>query len=1663
MNKVYKLKRSSHGVKVVSEIAKGHSGEKTVREGFGSTIFSSIGKIASAPALGRLAMSLATIVAISAPFMPSEAEAGLVCKNTTTNALYYETGNSCPAGSEVVTTGVSLGNSVATGDYSVAFGLDSHANAYNSLALMGGTANKNHTYAIGVNALANADNTIAFGNHSGALGASGVAMGNTAIAKSDNSVAIGTNASAGLDKTRLVAQSSRINNGDHFQLETKAYRPDEMAAMGLGSATKQYHYVGYQSGNQFIKIGGLATDESLYAYYQLEDDGVTLKTDANGNWILATNATPDDKKKKMQRPDVFRVYKYRPNEDYDKGNNFYDEDGDLVNLRRYWVGDDTEEVTSNIDKFIDNNKKDIRVIASDGKDKQIAIGQNSLAVKTAAVAIGNNANAIGDDTIAIGRNVQAAVIKNGNAGNIAIGSYAKAVEKNVYDPEDRPGQSIAIGYKSEATGGQAMAIGANAIASGYGSISIGGDDIGNVASAFKAKAIKEYMDAIGDMSAVSRRTKMLYQAFGGGNMNEPWVGSVGYIATKADGLGSLAVGQSSIASNTFSSAFGFTNTASGVASTAIGLTNIADGAISTAIGAENKVYDTNSTAIGVSNYVDNKSSNSMSLGNGNKISDSDFSIAAGYYNENHADNTITVGLYNDANKTNAAAVGLNNYALGKGSIAVGGENNATGAYSTAFGLRNQADKDNTLAIGTLNNAEAENSMALGADNNTTKRYSVAAGMSNLAEGEKSAALGFGNTASADRSFSVGMDNNVTETGVESIAHGYGNIVKGKNSIAMGTGNTVTGNRSGVFGDPSVINSNDSYSVGNNNNIAAGNNSVFILGNNVTNTFANSVFLGDSAAYETGNTTGGMSAVNSANVGGVTYSGFAGNTPVGVVSIGKEGSARRIQNVAAGLISKDSTDAINGSQLYAVLPTYTTADVNGNVSNVKIGDKTYNFQNLKAGTNITIQDDGTINAENPNPTTTLKSDNRVVRISTDEIQSPLLHINGVADADKESAKANGVNAIAMGKDAFTSEGLDTDEAKTKAYDTYATTIKKNGNLKNDQRIKDADNYDSMIGALTEIIDENKDFGTNATKEKIYKAATTQINNLISQYKLTNAPSDNAIAIGTSSMASSNSSIAMGENAWALTPYAVTIGSGSRGSQGLGGRTAGALDTPDAGGYSITIGHKASTFLTNVKAPGTSYYANTKNSTAIGTAAHTHAANALAIGFSTDATGERSFALGTGSTSLPTGQNHSGSRAGGQGSIVIGDQATAFRYAKEEFVGGDFERSEAGADINVNDAVAIGTGSFVKSQNSVALGGGISYTYHLRNDDNTSVKIETKYYADDDKKWQKDAEGIGAEVGIGATGAVAIGGASADISGADNTYYPTFDENNLTIANYTSAAKVAQNAAKAVAIGSGSNANVKNGVALGSYSLANRDNESNVATKIFKGYDMQTNTKGAANTATPDDPTWIATHNAIAVGAVGDDIDKNITRQITGLAAGSEDTDAVNVAQLKRAVGGTVWSVGIDKDGTGTNKDGTLTFGTHTVGTKDYNKTGLDFIAGDNVDISYVELSTDNNKTDSAYGIKFSAKDTNVTSKNGSVIITSEYNADTMTTGYDLKVPVKLTDNNGTIKLVSYGIDGDENSSRPVKITNLAPGEADTDAVNVSQLKEAAEGNRTYLTV
>ena len=331
-----------------------------------------------------------------------------------------------------------------------------------------------------------------------------------------------------------------------------------------------------------------------------------------------------------------------------------------------------------------------------------------------------------------------------------------------------------------------------------------------------------------------------------------------------------------------------------------------------------------------------------------------------------------------------------------------------GSVSTAFGIK-------AVAEGDLSNAYGVSARSVGKNSNAFGTVSFAGGDESIAFGTASkTAMKTGNYATA-----IGYMSQVD--GSKSVALGYKNKVTGNSSTAVGQNNTITGNNSGAFGDPNNISGNNSYAAGNNNTIATDN--TFVLGNNVTNTLENSVYLGAGSTTATTKGGAGLNQVQNATVGGITYGGFAGQEAQGIVSVGTDSSARRIQNVAAGAINANSTDAINGSQLYAVLPKYTD-DGQGNATSVTIGDKTYNFAQGGSGGSTTVVGQGSIKVV---PTTTGASQYTVsipVVANSDGNAATAANVansstGSVAMGENAKIGNNVADSIAIGKDASVS--------------------------------------------------------------------------------------------------------------------------------------------------------------------------------------------------------------------------------------------------------------------------------------------------------------------------------------------------------------------------------------------------------------------------------------------------------------------------------------------------------------------------------------------------------------------------------------------------------------------------------------------------------------------
>ncbi|MDY5106698.1 MAG: ESPR-type extended signal peptide-containing protein, partial [Actinobacillus minor] len=400
--------------------------------------------------------------------------------------------------------------------------------------------------------------------------------------------------------------------------------------------------------------------------------------------------------------------------------------------------------------------------------------------------------------------------------------------------------------------------------------------------------------------------------------------------------------------------------------------NTADGGVATAIGYKAKTSAAYATAIG-----------------GSSRASAGGATAIGYNATGAGGSALAMGFNSNASSSMTMALGASSSASAMSATAVGAFAKARKDYSLALGSSADANANHSIAIGNTAGVTGEFGVAVGPVAKSIGVRAIAIGRSAYANGADSTAMGQGANTTADHSIAIGFKANVTvATATNSIAMGNASTVSGSNSISIGPDSNVTGNSStavgvgnqvyannaGAFGDPNTIQAgaDGSYAFGNDNTISGPN--TFVLGNNVTVSTSDSVVLGNDSAQAAAVPT------NDATVGPITYSGFAGNAvdEGEYVSVGAAGDERQIKNVAAGQIKKDSTDAINGSQLYAVAAelgkgfNVTSSDGTSNVNilpgeNVQFVNGTLTTANVKnlangGGASVTFDvDKGTFNA------------------------------------------------------------------------------------------------------------------------------------------------------------------------------------------------------------------------------------------------------------------------------------------------------------------------------------------------------------------------------------------------------------------------------------------------------------------------------------------------------------------------------------------------------------------------------------------------------------------------------------------------------------------------------------------------------------------------------
>ncbi|HCK2467833.1 TPA: YadA-like family protein [Escherichia coli] len=1280
----------------------------------------------------------------------------------------------------------------------------------------------------------------------------------------------------------------------------------------------------------------------------------------------------------------------------------------------------------------------------------------------------------GDGWVAIGKGAKANTFMNTSGASTALG----------YDAIAEGEYSSAIGSKTLATGGASMAFGVSAKAMGDRSVALGASSVANgdrsMAFGRYAKTNGFTSLAIGDSSlADGEKTIAL------GN------------TAKAYEIMSIALGDNANASKEYAMALGASSKAGGADSLAFGRKSTANSTGSLAIGADSSSSNDNAIAIG--NKAQALGVNSMALGNASQAS-GESSIALGNTSEASEQNAIALGQGSIASKVNSIALGSNSLSSGENAIALGEGSAAGGSNSLAFGSQSRANGNDSVALGVGAAAATDNSVAIGAGSTTDASNTVSVGNSatkrkivNMAAGAISNTstdaingsqlytisdsvakrLGGGATVGSDGTVTAvsyalrsgtynnvgdalsGIDNNTLQwnktAGAFSANHGANatnkitNVAKG--TVSATSTDVVNGSQLYDLQQDALLWNGTAFSAAHGTEATS----------KITNVTAGNLTAGSTDAVNgsqlkttndnvTTNTTN--IATNTTNITNLTDSvgdlkddSLLWNKAAGAFSAahGTEATSK-ITNLLAGKISSNSTDAINGSQLYGVADSFTSYLGGGaDISDTGVlSGPTYTI----GGTDYTNVGDA-LAAINTSFSTSLGDallwDATAGKFSAKHgINNAPSVITDVANGAVSSTSSDAINGSQLyGVSDYIADALggnavvNTDGSITTP--TYAIAGGSYNNVGDALEAIDTTLDDALLWDTT-ANGGNGAFSAAHGKDKTASVITNVANGAVS--------ATSSDAINGSQLYSTNKYIAdaLGGDAevnadGTITAPTYTIANTDYNNVG---EALDALDNnallwdEDAGAYNASHDGNASK-ITNVAAGDLSTTSTDAvngsqlNATNILVTQNSQMINQLAGNTSETYIEENGAGINyvrtndTGLTFTDASAAGIGSTAVGYNTVAKGDSSVAMGY--NSFAKGD-------------SSVAIGQGSYSGVDTGIALGSSsVSSRVIVKGSRNTSVSEEGVVIGYD----TTDGELLGA-LSIGDDGKyrqiinVADGSEAHDavtvrqlqnaigaVATTPTKYYHANStaEDSLAVGEDSLAmgAKTIVNGNAGIGIGLNTLvlADAINGIAIGSNARANH------ADSIAMGNGSQT-TRGAQTNYTAYNMD--APQNSVGEFSVGSEDGQ---RQITNVAAGSADTDAVNVGQLKVT------------DAQVSQNTQSITNLNTQVTNLDTRVTNIENGIGDIVTTGSTKYFKTN--TDGA--------DANAQGKDsvaiGSGSIAAADNSVALGTG-------SVADEENTISVGS--------STNQRRITNVAAGVNATDAVNVSQLKSSEAGGVRY---
>lgn len=789
---------------------------------------------------------------------------------------------------------IAMGNNAAVTQNShsaAAIGDSAKAEAEGALALGKSTAASGaDSIAVGTEAAASGADALAMGKNAQASGADAVALGNGAVAGGSASVVLGKDASANAVRSVVLGPSAGVGMvGD--VLGTKGSHVVIGDGAGNNINGQQNIAIGYKTGND-VK----------------SDHNVAIGSEAGTN-IGSSGNTSEGKNVSIG---------YHANKN----------DSAVSRIQSTALGSETKAADDAVA---------VGYQAQANGNGSTAIGFNAQAADAASVALGQGAQAaggnvaIGNDSVANAAMISGTGYLTGQAAPktaVSVGN-ASALRRitNVADGAlDQDAVTVAQLKKSiDATVAQVNANVSSATASGvyYDTVTSGDGDSITLRNNDK-KGTKIHNVAAGtlgtDAANVAQVNKIVDTA------------KTHYYSVKSTDLNNydndLATGEDSMAAGVSAKALGDRSVALGNNTGAKSLGSITVGAgyedpanpgslkqtlaisgyqYNTAIGAGAQAAGNNSLAIGTLA--------TSSIKNGG--SSVDKAVAIGYSAGVSDDKAIAIGSDAKSNSKSASAMGDTAQALAENALAIGTNAQAAGVSSGAIGTQNRVTGANTYVLGSQNSTAATGTAA-----DVSASNSGIFGNENRMEGDSNRIVGNQNVLKME---SLSNNSSNSETFENIFVTGNHNTVTGDpdTSTAGDAGSvsdiTVTGSKNTIQAkNQKNRNLTDIQIVGNQNTVDATTqnadlSNTQILGSHVTATLGNSVYLGSNSAYVvSGATTKGMDVYNSDG----TYQ-YAGGTPAGIVTVGSAEKERRIQNVAAGLVSAKSTDAVNGSQLYTM--------------------------------------------------------------------------------------------------------------------------------------------------------------------------------------------------------------------------------------------------------------------------------------------------------------------------------------------------------------------------------------------------------------------------------------------------------------------------------------------------------------------------------------------------------------------------------------------------------------------------------------------------------------------------------------------------------------------------------------------------------------------------